>query len=118
MKQIHKYCESGDQLAATLCDLYDRYSVVTLTSTPVGGVPGVFGVGVSIDDSERENAIYMNGHCYQLTEATDGMKAATKDRCTGCALRDCCGDGNPRPCDIFKNECDGERVHFEKVKTY
>lgn len=46
------------------------------------------------------------------------MKAATKDRCTGCALRDCCGDGNPRPCDIFKNECDGERAHFEKVKTY
>lgn len=112
MKQIHRYCESGDQLAATLCDLYDRYSVVTITSVPVCGVPGYYGFGVSVDDSERANAIYINEHCYQLTETDD------RDRCKGCALRDCCGNGNPRPCDIFKDECGSEGRHFEKVKIY
>lgn len=117
MKRISKYIENGDHLAAVLCDLYDRYSTVTIASVPVGGVPGYYGFGVSVDDSERENAIYMSGHCYQLTETDD------RDPCEECALRVICV-GTHKPCDLFEAgalafEDSNMRTvnsHFEKVK--
>ena len=112
MRKIEKYIENGDRLAAVLCDLYDRFSTVTIASVPVGGVPGYYGFGVSVDNGEFDNSIFIDEHCYQLTETDD------RDRCENCALRDCCGGDNPKPCEVFKNEPGASGYHFEKAKIY
>lgn len=111
MKRIAKYCADAQQLAQAICDLYAEYDTVTIHSTPALELAGYYSFGVSVDGSEFDNAVYIGGHCYQLTETDD------RDRCEGCALRDCCGNGNPRPCDIFKDEC-GANTHFENAKIY
>ena len=121
MKRIEKYCESGDRLAATLCDLYDRYSTVTIISVPVGGAPGYYGFGVSVDDSERENAVYIGDHCYQMTHTDD------RNPCEACALRGLCvcdKGNNEARCNVFLRAGqystfqEFKQYHFEKVKVY
>ncbi|MBR5043017.1 MAG: hypothetical protein IKX67_07230 [Bacteroidales bacterium] len=95
------------------------YSHVDILSTPALDVSGFYGFGVSIDDEERQNAIYMGGYCYQLTETDD------RDRCKACALRIICV-GTRKPCAIFEagalafedSDMRKENGHFEKVKTY
>lgn len=119
MKRIEKYCADAQQLAQVICDLYARYSHVNILSTPALEVAGVYGFGVSVDDEERQNAIYMGGYCYVLKETDD------RDRCEACALRYVCG-GTHKPCDLFEagatayEDSDMHTVngHFEKVKTY
>ena len=113
MKKINRYCESGDQVAATLCDLYDKYCNVTVHSVPACGPDGNYSFGVSVDDREKDNAIYIGGKCYALTVAEN---EAT--RCDDCAMLDICVTCNAHPCEIFKNETGATGYHFENVRIY
>lgn len=114
MKRIERYCADGVALAQVIQDLYANYDTVTVLSVPALELAGYYSFGVSVDGGEFENSIFIGGHCYQLMTDTD-----EPDRCTACALHDMCGNGGPRPCDIFKNKCNSPGgLHFEKVKTH
>ena len=117
MKRIERYCQDGNALAQVIHDLYANYDTITIASTPACEVAGYYGFGVSIDGSEFENAVFIGGHCYRLTEATE------RDRCKACALRHLCpGEGGGARCQLVAGEFGSvqefERYHFEKVKTY